>query len=157
MSRSFLLDWRNRLRDTKRPALDVSAKAVGFVLSTYANADGSCFPGLEKIGDGASLSSKSAGLAVSRLQRAGFIEVQRSKGRGSHRYKLVTPKEVPGSERPNTASTSGLTTPQPGSWQPPTRKLTPANTEAASHESEERKRTTEGGTTTDITDEVLTP
>jgi Helix-turn-helix domain len=88
--RSLLANWRNALRDSE---LDTTAKAVGFVIATYADAHGVSFPSKETIAAGASLKShRAADRAVLRLEAAGLLTVvDRSRGRMSNIYKLITP------------------------------------------------------------------
>jgi hypothetical protein len=96
--RALLAKWRDALRDSE---LDMTAKACGYVIATYWNGRGlSAFPAKTTIAAGAGLRSvRAADEAVLRLERAGFIDVSRSKGRSSNRYAatLPTPRDDAGS------------------------------------------------------------
>ena len=94
--------WRDALRDSD---LGRAAKAVGFVLSTYLNAQGRAFPSLETLADGASVSRRTAWAAIARLEQDGFLSVTRSRGRTSHRYlaTLPTVQPLPSYEKGNRA------------------------------------------------------
>lgn len=167
-ARSPLADWRNTLRDAtairiaktrdgvvasrRRPLVDASAKTVGLVLSTFANSDLYCSVAIATIAESASLSDRAAGKAVDRLESGGFLELNRSRGRGAHTYRLTTPnvlrrcrcdrsqKRPPESserDRLNAEarsafifSTPNLTTPTPN--------LTTPNTEPGSYESSKK-------------------
>jgi Helix-turn-helix domain len=80
--------WRDALRDS---SLDNTAKAVGFVLSTFANASGYAYPSRETLARGASLGLRTVDAAISSLEAAGFVLIERSRGRSSHRYTLTLP------------------------------------------------------------------
>lgn len=73
------LTWRKAVRDSR---LDTTAKAVAFVLDTYADKNGICWPGLSTIARGAGLNETnrgSVGQAIGRLEAAGYLRVSRSK------------------------------------------------------------------------------
>lgn len=95
--RALLAKWRDALRDSD---LDPVAKTVGFTISTYWNGRGlSAFPSKETIAKGAGLRSvRAADRAVLRLERAGFLNVSRSRGRSSNTYTASTPNPTPHGE-----------------------------------------------------------
>jgi hypothetical protein len=80
--------WRDAVRDSE---LDATAKLVAFVLSTYMNGRGCARPSKETLAAGASLSSgrRAVDHAVDRLEGAGFLEVERSRGRTANRYQAT--------------------------------------------------------------------
>lgn len=89
MSRKPLVAvWRDAVRDS---VLDRTAKAVAWCLATFMNAHGLCWPSQDTLAAGASLSDRAVHTATQRLERAGFLEVERSLGRTSHRYQAVLP------------------------------------------------------------------
>lgn len=106
--RALLARWRDALRDSD---LDMTAKTCGYVIATYWNGRGlSAFPAKTTIAAGAGLRSvRSADNAVLRLERAGFLDVSRSKGRSSNRYTatLPTPQEDAGSTPHDIAGLNG--------------------------------------------------
>jgi hypothetical protein len=70
--------WRDAIRNS---SLDRVAKLAAFVLSTYMNGVGECFPGKALLANGASLNSiRSVDRAINRLESARFIIVVRSSG-----------------------------------------------------------------------------
>ena len=93
--RPLLASWRNAVRDSE---LDRTAKLVAFVLSTYMDGHGQAYPSMSTLAEGASLGLNRATTraAVARLESAGFLDVFRSRGRGSHRYEATLPTEHPG-------------------------------------------------------------
>jgi hypothetical protein len=105
-SRPAIADWRNALRDSN---LSRGAKAVGFVLSTYVDNGGTCFPARKTIAAGASIGVHAVDNGIAVLERARFIAVSRSKGRVSNTYALTLPT-VPGVTLLN-ALTVSLTAP----------------------------------------------
>jgi hypothetical protein len=93
--RAALAPWRDALRDSK---LDVKAKCVGFVLSTYFTGEGFTghdalhpAPSKETIAHGASIGKRTADAAIERLARAGFLKVERSPGRRTNKYVASLP------------------------------------------------------------------
>jgi hypothetical protein len=78
--------WRDAVRDSE---LDSVAKCVAHTLSTWLNGHGTAYPSRETIAKGASLSVRSVERAIVRLEAAGFLEVERSRGRSSHRYAIA--------------------------------------------------------------------
>jgi hypothetical protein len=87
-AKSKVAVWRDTLRDSK---LDRTAKLVGLTLSTYMDRQGLAWPSQDTIAAGASLSDRAVCLATERLESAGFLEVERSRGRSSHRYAATLP------------------------------------------------------------------
>ena len=88
MTKGLPAVWRDALRDSD---LDKAAKIVGFVLSTYLNAQGRAFPSTETLADGASISRRSVSPAIERLERHGFLSVTRSRSRRGNRYQITLP------------------------------------------------------------------
>jgi hypothetical protein len=88
MSKSLPAIWRDAIRDS---ALDRTAKLVAFVLATFMNRQGHCYPSQDTIAAGGSLTDRAVHLATSRLERSGFLTVERSKGRSSHSYLAALP------------------------------------------------------------------
>lgn len=73
------LEWRKSVRDSN---LDTTAKAVAWVLDTYSDRNGLCWPGLATIAHGAGLSVTNLGTtaqAIKRLEARGFLRVSRSR------------------------------------------------------------------------------
>lgn len=88
------IDWRNAIRDSD---LDRTAKLVCFVISTYMNGKGEAYPAKETIASGAGLGKgkRSVDQAVNRIEAAGYLGVERFKGRRSFRYLATTPNVAP--------------------------------------------------------------
>jgi Helix-turn-helix domain len=107
--RSALADWRNAVRDSN---LDTTAKTVAFVLSTYMDRAWRCFPGQDTLARGCSLSDTAVRGGTRRLEQAGFLAVEWSKGRSPHRYfgRLPNPED---SSEFNGEAGSGLCAPTP--------------------------------------------
>jgi hypothetical protein len=82
--------WRNAVRDSE---LDRTAKIVGFVLSTYMDANGdNAFPRRQTIAAGADIKwLPTVDAAIQRLELAELLEVSRSKGRKPNRYTAILP------------------------------------------------------------------
>jgi hypothetical protein len=82
--------WRDALRDS---GLGSTPKLVGLVLSTYLNGNGYGFPSRRTLAKGASLGVglRSVDAAIGELERGGFLSVERSRGRSSHRYCITLP------------------------------------------------------------------
>lgn len=72
--------WRNALRDSN---LDRTAKLVGLVLSTYMDSAGVAWPSKATLAAKASLGSgrRAVDMAIDRLEAAGLLEIERSRGR----------------------------------------------------------------------------
>jgi hypothetical protein len=101
--------WRDAVCDS---GLDRTAKLVALSLSTFMNGSGAAYPSRATIGRRASLSDRGVDGALDRLEAAGFLAIERSRGRTSHRYGATLPvtanavrrsewataNEVPGSE-----------------------------------------------------------
>ena len=90
--RSVVASWRDAVRDSE---LDRTAKLVAFVLSTYMDGDGRAYPSMATLAEGASLGLNRATTraAVARLESARFLDLFRSRGRGSHHYAATFPTE----------------------------------------------------------------
>jgi DNA-binding transcriptional regulator PaaX len=82
--------WRDAVRDRD---LDRAAKLVAFVISTYMNGAGEAWQSKETIAKGAGLGKgrRSVDQAVDRIEAAGFLEVERSKGHRSFRDRATAP------------------------------------------------------------------
>jgi hypothetical protein len=82
--------WRNAIRDSD---LDRTAKLVAYTISTYMNGAGEAFPGKGTIAVGAGLGKgrRAVDHAIDRIEAAGFLEVERSKGRRSFHYRATRP------------------------------------------------------------------
>jgi hypothetical protein len=127
--------WRDTVRDSD---LDKTAKLVAFVLSTYIDSDGRAFPSQDTLAAGASLSDRAVAMATERLERAGFLIIERSRGLRSHRYIVAlptTPNDVRRSERANPEGASPFSNDQPRTGRHSTPNLTTQNPEGASPES----------------------
>ena len=83
---SRLTEWRDAIRDDED--LDKTARLVAFVLSTYMNRNGEAWPSKATLARGCNLGAgrRAVDKAVDRLEAAGFLTIQRSKGRHSFRY-----------------------------------------------------------------------
>lgn len=105
--RPFLADWRNAIRDS---ALPRTTKLVGLVLSTYLDANGTAFPALTTLADGASLGRGCTAVkdAIERLEAVGLLEVDRRRGRLGWTYQAVIPRADVGLDP------SGITRPAVG-------------------------------------------
>ena len=89
-AKSVVAVWRDAVRDSE---LDRTAKLVGHTLSTYANANGTAYPSRRVLAEGASLGRglRAVDAALRKLQDAGFLAIERSRGRSSHGYTLTLP------------------------------------------------------------------
>lgn len=95
------LAWRKAVRDSR---LDTTAKTVAFVLDSYADRNGLCWPSRRTIARGAGLGGRdvktdpNANLrpvdeALRRLRSAGFLTVAKGGGgRTSNTYRLTIPE-----------------------------------------------------------------
>jgi hypothetical protein len=97
--------WRDAVRDAQE--LDRTAKLVAFILSTYMNGHGSAWPSQDTIAAGASLTDRAVHTATVRLERAGFLEVERSRGRSSHQYVATLPLTANAVRRSEWATANG--------------------------------------------------
>lgn len=88
---SRLTEWRDAVRDA--PELDKTAVLVAYTLSTYMNRNGEAWPSKETLAKGCRLGAgkRAVDKAVDRLEAAGFLMIQRSKGRSSNRYLATFP------------------------------------------------------------------
>jgi hypothetical protein len=106
--RAAVIEWREAIADSE---LDRTAKLVGHTIGLYMRADGTgAFPAKETIAKRASIESvRTVDAAVKRLEAAGFLDVDRSRGRRSNRYRAVvpTPQGAAGFARANPATGSG--------------------------------------------------
>jgi len=79
--------------DLFQAEISVTAKYLYFVLSSFANQDGVCFPRLATIKERAGIKNdKTIVRALKELERAGFIEVIRDRGKHNV-YKLFPERE----------------------------------------------------------------
>jgi hypothetical protein len=89
---SLLVTWRNAVRDS---ALDSTAKLTAYTLSTYMSRDGLAWPAKTTLADKASLSVRAVDGAITRLERGGFLLVERSGyRRGGNRYRATLPNQA---------------------------------------------------------------
>ena len=106
--------FRDALRDS---SLDRTAKAVGFVISTYMDGRGVAFPSKATIAKGASLGDgrRSVDKAVNWIEEAGLLEVAHSRGRTANTYRvpgaLLTAHAVRRSTAHDSSPTAHETTP----------------------------------------------
>lgn len=96
MRKSLLAVWRDVVRDSD---LGYAAKLVGLVLSTYMDARGRAWPSRETLARGASRSLRLVHDAIGELEGAGYVEIERSRGRSSHTYRATLPATVQGVHR----------------------------------------------------------
>jgi hypothetical protein len=87
--KSLVAVWRDAVRDSKE--LDRTAKLVAFCLSTYMNGNGNGWPSQDTIAAGGSITDRAVFSATKRLEDAGFLVVERSRGRSSHTYVATLP------------------------------------------------------------------
>jgi hypothetical protein len=80
--------WRDAVRDS---GLDSAAKLVAHTLSTYMNGGGRAFPAQTTIAAGCSYSDRAVQGAIYRIERAGFLSIERSRSRRGHRYTATLP------------------------------------------------------------------
>lgn len=87
---SLPVAWRNAVRDGE---LSWRATLVALILSTYLNGQGSAFPSRRLLAQGAKLGRglRSVDKALRELEVAGYLEIERSRGRSSHRYQVTIP------------------------------------------------------------------
>jgi len=88
----YVARWRNALRDAE---LDATAKLAGFALATFMNADGICWPGKPRLAGACSRSKRAVDGAIDRLERAGFLTIERTAGGNpkaqTNRYQATLP------------------------------------------------------------------
>jgi hypothetical protein len=80
-ARDLRIIWRQTLCESD--SIDRTAKLVGLVISLHMDPDGFCFPGRQRIAWLCSLSDRAVDGAVRRLEAAGFLRLERSKGGNS--------------------------------------------------------------------------
>jgi hypothetical protein len=98
------LTWRKAVRDSR---LDTTAKAVAFVLDTYADKNGICWPGLSTIARGAGLNETnrgSVGQAIGRLETARIpprftLQARQQEARRSDQHARLEHLPAPDSHR----------------------------------------------------------
>jgi Helix-turn-helix domain len=88
-TKSRVAVWRDAVRDSHD--LASTAKLVAWCLSTYMDGRGVAWPAQETLATGCSLSRRSVQKATDRLEQLGFLAIERSKGRSSHRYGATLP------------------------------------------------------------------
>ena len=102
-TRPTVVVWRELLRDDPGPPRSV--RAVALVLSTYANGhSGQAWPSRATLAAGAGYSVRTVIRAVAYLERAGYLDVERSPGRHTNKYRLSlpngdTPATIAGAQR----------------------------------------------------------
>ena len=76
--------WRNFVRDS---GVDPTARLVAFVLSTYMARNGNgAYPSRRTIAKGAGIGVRAVDAAINRLEAAGLLAIERSKGHTSNTY-----------------------------------------------------------------------
>lgn len=80
--------WRDAIRESD---LGATPKLVAFVVSTFVNGRGGAYPSRATLAAGASLSVKAVDNALRRLERDGFLEISRTRGRTSNSYAIILP------------------------------------------------------------------
>jgi len=93
----------------ERPDLPASAKIVHAFLRDAAGDDGKCWPGIRRIGQGCGLDKSSVLRAVSRLEVAGLIAVERRENGRSSLYRFPETGSVsrPVAKRDRSQSAAG--------------------------------------------------
>jgi hypothetical protein len=88
--KSLVAAWRDAVRDS---ALSTTAKVVAYTLSTYLNGRGTAFPSRQLLAEGSSLGVglRSVDAALRELEMAGYLDIERSRGRSSHTYQAIVP------------------------------------------------------------------
>src|SRR5262245_44913042 len=104
--KSLLAVWRDAVRDS---GLDRTAKLVAFVLSTYMNRHGDAYPSQATLAAGASLTDTAVRAPIQRIEAAGFLKVERSKGRTAHGYTAILPPTANALRRSEWATANGTT------------------------------------------------
>lgn len=108
--------WREAVQES---TLDPGAKFVALALSIYMNKKGECFPAKETLARDCSLSKRTVDYAILRLERAGFLNVSRSRGRSSNHYRATIPNPARDTGL-NPARRGRLINAQPCTERPPT-------------------------------------
>jgi hypothetical protein len=99
VSASRPLVWRKALRNDG--AIDRTALLVAHTLSTYLNGRGVANPSRETLAAGSRLSADTVDRAVRRLEQAGYLEVERTRGGGygdnrhTNTYRVWLPATAP--------------------------------------------------------------
>jgi hypothetical protein len=93
--RSFAVEWNDAVRDSD---LRTTVKAVAWALRSYMSADGYAYPALVTLAAGASLGRgcTSTKAAILELEAAGFLLVDRKRGRFGWRYQALIPRAAVG-------------------------------------------------------------
>lgn len=78
--------WRDTVRDSDLRAI---GKLTGHTLATFMNARGLAWPSRETLARGSSVSLRSVDAAISELEAGGFVDIERTRGRSSHRYQAT--------------------------------------------------------------------
>jgi Helix-turn-helix domain len=71
-AKSLSAVWRDAVRDSNLPAL---VKAVAFVVSTYSDGRGQCFPSRGTLASGASMSDRTVDKALDLLETTGWLSI----------------------------------------------------------------------------------
>jgi hypothetical protein len=90
-ARDLRIVWKWALSESD---LDRTAKLVGHVIAQHMDPDGACFPGRQRLARLCSLSDRTVDAAARRLEAAGFLAVQRTKGGNSrsNTYQALMPE-----------------------------------------------------------------
>jgi DNA-binding MarR family transcriptional regulator len=75
--KSLLAVWRDAVADSD---LTAAEKGVVHAISTYMNKNGHAYPGRKAIARRSSLSTRTVDKAIKRIERAGFLKVERVSG-----------------------------------------------------------------------------
>jgi hypothetical protein len=94
MGRTFLAKWRNAVRDSE--LLDSKSKLTAFVLSTYMDKDGYCFPSKATLEAKTDLGARTIDRAIAKLETFSFLLVDHATGyrRGGNTYRAVIPNSA---------------------------------------------------------------
>jgi hypothetical protein len=94
MSASRPLVWRKAIRESD---LDSTARLIAYTLSTWLNGKGRAYPSREEIAAGAGVGVTTVDRALRRLEEAGFLDVERTRGGGygdnkcTNTYRVLLP------------------------------------------------------------------
>ena len=115
--------WRDAVCDSE---LQRTPKLLALVLSTNLNGHGHGWPSQKLLASKASITPKAVQTATDVLERAGFLEVERSRGRSSHGYTATLPATANALRRSEWATANGTV---------PNSERDAPNSERRSHES----------------------
>ncbi len=84
--------WRDAVIDCDE--LDPTAKLIAVVLGRYMNGGGICWPSRRLIAQRSGKSESTVDRAIRRLEAAGYLVIEWSRGKSSHRYTAALPNVV---------------------------------------------------------------